>query len=175
MVTVRGEKVLPVPHLSFAAHGHGFLVRVAPGQTRPAKTDGTEAALKVRARSHAGARASQWQLLRIQSMWAEICIHLFQAYAAQARAICDRKPEVQAGCASSCGLCSGGFLCIPFRLGSCLFKDTHDFGFEFPKIDGENRAARMKDEIAVGWEQISVTAQDFAHAALDAIALVRLA
>ena len=82
---------------------------------------------------------------------------------------------MQAACASLCGLCSGGFFCTPFRFGSCLFKDTHDFGFQLPEIHAETCASRMKNQIASGWEQIRVAAQDLAHAALDTIALVRLA
>ena len=56
-----------------------------------------------------------------------------------------------------------------------LSKDTHDLGFEFREFDGEHRPARMEDQVEAGGKQIHVTAQHFAHAALDAIALVGLA
>jgi len=55
-----------------------------------------------------------------------------------------------------------------------LFKDTHDLRLKFPKFHGQGNAARMKDQIAAGGEQVDVTTQIFANAALDAITLVRL-
>lgn len=60
-------------------------------------------------------------------------------------------------------------------LRPCLCKDTHDLGFEFREFDGKNRAAGMKDEVSVAWQQVEMTAQHFAHAPLDAIALVGFA
>ena len=54
-------------------------------------------------------------------------------------------------------------------------KDTHDLRLEFRKFDGEDGAARMKDEVASWRQKIEVTAQSFSHAALDTVALVSFA
>ena len=57
-----------------------------------------------------------------------------------------------------------------FRIG--LSKNTHDFCFEFREFDPKDGTAWMKDQVASRGEQIDMAAQHFAHAALDAIALV---
>jgi hypothetical protein len=56
-----------------------------------------------------------------------------------------------------------------------LLENTHNLGFEFREFHGQHHAARMKDQVAAGGQQIDVTADGLSHAALDAIALVRLA
>ena len=61
------------------------------------------------------------------------------------------------------------------RLGVGLLKDTHNLGLEFREFDGEHRAARMQDQIEAQGQQVHMAAQHLAHAALDAIALVRFA
>jgi hypothetical protein len=62
------------------------------------------------------------------------------------------------------------------RLASArLLKDTHNLRLKFRKFDGEHDAARMEDEIEALRQQVDVAAQGLAHAALDAVALMRLA
>jgi len=60
-------------------------------------------------------------------------------------------------------------------LDGCLLENTHNLGFKFHEIQCEYRAARVENEIAGRGQQVKVAAQSFFHAALDAIALVRLA
>ena len=61
------------------------------------------------------------------------------------------------------------------RLGLCLLKDTHNLRLKFREFHGEHGAARMEDQIAALGQQIHMAAQGLAHAALDAVALMRLA
>src|SRR5262249_23415689 len=68
-----------------------------------------------------------------------------------------------------------GSRCVAGRLSMCLFKDTHDLGFEFREFHGEHHAARMEDEIAASGKKIDVAAQDLAHAALDAVTIMSFA
>ena len=56
-----------------------------------------------------------------------------------------------------------------------LVKNTQNLCFKFREIYGENRSARMKDEVTAGGKQIRMAAKRLAHAALDAITIVRLA
>ena len=61
------------------------------------------------------------------------------------------------------------------RLGACLLKNTHNLGLKFREFRGEHRAARMQDQVEALGQQVHVAAKHLAHAALDAVALVRLA
>src|SRR5208282_4872090 len=67
---------------------------------------------------------------------------------------------------------------LPFkarRLRPRFFKNTHNFVLQFPKLHGEDDAARMKDEVDARRQQVDMAAQGFAHTALNAVALVRFA
>ena len=54
-------------------------------------------------------------------------------------------------------------------------KNTHNLRLKFRKFQGEHNAPGMKDEVAALGKQIHMAAEGFFHAALDAVALVRLA
>jgi hypothetical protein len=60
-----------------------------------------------------------------------------------------------------------------FGLG--LLKDTDNLTLKLREFHGEDRAPRVQDEIETRRQKIDVSAQDLAHAALDAIALVGFA
>jgi hypothetical protein len=61
--------------------------------------------------------------------------------------------------------------CVVF----CLPKDAHNFCLKFGEFDGQHCAAGMENQIAALGKHLDVVAQDFAHAALDAVAFMGFA
>ncbi len=80
----------------------------------------------------------------------------------------------RSSCGCGCARCRL-FCALRARLGFCLLKDTHNLRLKFRKFDGEHRAAGMQDQVEAAGQQVQMAAQGLAHAALDAVALMRLA
>jgi hypothetical protein len=61
------------------------------------------------------------------------------------------------------------------RLGICLSQDTFNLRLKFREFHGQYAAPGMEDQIAALRQQVHVAAQGLSHAALDAVAFMRLA
>src|SRR5271166_2843304 len=63
----------------------------------------------------------------------------------------------------------------PRRLGVCLLKNTYNLGLQFREFRAQHDAARVQDQVEALGQQLHMAADRLAHAALDAIAFMRLA
>src|SRR5215469_868677 len=131
-----------------------------------------------RARCRAAAHAWRWPGRRTPSRWAGTCIRRRRGSEPRATASAGRRREVRAECGSLCWLGDGFAHVLSGRargIRPCLIQDTHDLGFKFREFDCEHGTPGMEDQIDAGGDQAGVAPQGFAHAALDAVTLVRLA